>query len=133
VQDRSYPARILLVDDEPALATVMAQYLSRLGYDVAEYHSGKEAWAAFEAAPGSFDLIVADLTLPDVSGQELLTRMTARNPTLAVIASSGYPVDSATLPGAWPQRAAFLPKPFMPGMLAEVVGRLLSDRPRSGC
>jgi two-component system, cell cycle sensor histidine kinase and response regulator CckA len=131
VQGHRFAARILLADDEPAVARVMALYLRRLGYEVAECRSGQEAWAAFDAAPGAFDLVVSDLTLPDISGLELLARMKARNPALAVVVSSGYPVDPAMLPAGSPEQVAFLQKPFAPGMLAELVERLLSNRPRA--
>jgi two-component system, cell cycle sensor histidine kinase and response regulator CckA len=130
VQHQNSSGRILLVDDEPALSRVMSQYLRRLGYDVVECGSGTEAWAVFEAEPESFDLVVSDMTLPDIPGPELLARMTSRNPALAVIAASGYPVDHAALPEGLLQEAAVLQKPFTPTMLAETVAQMLSSRQR---
>lgn len=118
------PERILVVDDELSLLIVMEQYLSRLGYRVVACRSGEEAWRKFEAQPAAFTMVIADITMPDMTGQELLQRMLALNPSLRILICSGYPFDLSTLPAVAQARAAYLQKPFTPKMLAEAIERL---------
>jgi DNA-binding NtrC family response regulator len=120
--------RILVVDDEQSLLTVMEQYLRRLGHDVVACRSSQEAWQFFEREPDSFKLVLADVTLPEMSGVELLSKMLAMNPRTCVLICSGYPFDMSTLPSAYQRQLAFLQKPFTPQMLAGAIGKLLADR-----
>jgi DNA-binding NtrC family response regulator len=120
------PERILVVDDELPLLTVMEQYLTRLGYRVVACRNGEEAWQKFEPEPSAYSIVVADITMPDISGQELLARILALNPSLRILICSGYPFDPATLPAAMPNRIGYLQKPFTPKLLAEAIERLTS-------
>ncbi len=120
--------RILLVDDEKALLIVMEQYLRRLGYGVEACLSGQEAWDRFEAHPFAYSLVLADITMPEMSGQELLLRMLQLNSTIGILICSGYPFDISTLPSTVHQQTGFLQKPFTPKMLSEAIERLLAVR-----
>jgi two-component system, cell cycle sensor histidine kinase and response regulator CckA len=120
--------RILIVDDEKALLVVMEQYLRRLGYEVAACLSGQEAWDLFEAHPSAYSLVLADITMPEMSGQELLRRMLQLNPAICILICSGYPFDVATLPAAVHHQVGFLQKPFTPKMLAGSIEQLLATR-----
>jgi DNA-binding NtrC family response regulator len=126
------PGRILIVDDETALLTVMQQYLSRLGYDVVACRSGQDAWRVFESDGGGFSLVLADVTMPDIPGQELLTRMLERNPDIAILICSGYPFDLPGFQSTVQAPVGFLQKPFTPRMLADEVGRLVKQRHPDG-
>jgi DNA-binding NtrC family response regulator len=120
--------RILVVDDEPSLLVVMEQYLLRLGHAVVACRSGLEAWELFERDPASFTLVLADITLPEMSGAELLGRMLQLNPRACILICSGYPFDMSTLPAVYQRQLGFLQKPFTPRMLADSIARLLVDR-----
>jgi DNA-binding NtrC family response regulator len=120
--------RILVVDDEQSLLIVMEQYLRRLGHAVVACRSGLEAWEAFQREPASFTLVLADITLPEMSGADLLARMLQLNPRACILICSGYPFDMSTLPAVYLRQIAFLQKPFTPRMLADSIGRLLADR-----
>ena len=61
--------RILLVDDDPAVTEMTAVMLRRLGYQLTTAESGGEAWDIFAGAPGSFDLVITDQTMPDLTGR----------------------------------------------------------------
>jgi DNA-binding NtrC family response regulator len=123
-------ARILLVEDETALIQLLEKYLTRLGYEVEAYPASKDALRSFENAPQSYDLVIADLGLPDIPGDTLLTRMLEIRPELRVLICSGSPFFLASLPKALERQVAFLQKPFVPKMLAEAVEQLLSkDKP----
>jgi two-component system, cell cycle sensor histidine kinase and response regulator CckA len=119
---------ILVVDDEQSLLVVMEQYLRRLGHSVVACRSGLEAWELFERDPTSFTLVLADITLPEMSGAELLARMLRLNPRACILVCSGYPFDMSTLPAVYQRQIGFLQKPFTPRMLADSIARLLADR-----
>ena len=117
-----------MVDDEQSLLVVMEQYLRRLGHSVVACRSGLEAWEVFEQDPTSFTLVLADITLPEMSGAELLARMLRLNPRACILVCSGYPFDMSTLPAVYQRQIGFLQKPFTPRMLADCIARLLADR-----
>jgi DNA-binding NtrC family response regulator len=122
------PGRIMVVDDEQSLLVVMEQYLRRLGHDVVACGSGQEAWQLFEQDPASFTLVLADITLPEMSGSELLLKMLSLNPRTCILICSGYPFDMASLPSMYQQQVGFLQKPFTPRMLAESIEKVLVAR-----
>jgi len=82
--------RILVVDDEPQMRRMMKQLLQRLGYRIRTASSSQEALEALAKAPEGFDLIISDLTMPEISGDELARRAAAINPVLPVIISTGH-------------------------------------------
>src|SRR5664280_2420549 len=114
-------SRILVVDDEPSVLKMVSVYLGRLGYAVVTAGSTQMAWAEVEAAPHAFALAVLDATMIGIRMEDLAVRILAADPRVSVIASSGYPVDIATLQAAAPGRVMFLPKPFSPEMLLSLI------------
>ncbi len=119
--------RILVVDDEPALLSVMEQYLLRLGYEVTASRSAQQAWKLFEAEPSGFSLVIADITMPEMSGEELLSRLLDLNPAIRILICSGYPFDTSTLPAAGSGHIGFLQKPFTPKMMANAIAELFPE------
>jgi two-component system, cell cycle sensor histidine kinase and response regulator CckA len=113
-------ASLLLVDDEPALAGLLKQYLERLGYRVDACTDPGAAVGLLDADPRRHALLITDLTLPGMDGEELLSRLRERNPQLRAIIASGY---------SYQPRAAgveFLQKPFLPKILADLIERMLA-------
>jgi two-component system cell cycle sensor histidine kinase/response regulator CckA len=82
--------KILLVDDEPSVLKMVRQMLERLGYQVAAYASGMEALAAFKADPESVDLVLTDMTMPEMTGDLLAREVMAVRPKVPVLVSTGY-------------------------------------------
>ena len=119
-----------MVDDEAALLKLMETFLGRMGYQVASNTSASAALARFEADPGGFRLVVADLTMPEMSGEQMALRMVALNPKIRVLLCSGYPFDVRSLPEHVRGRFSVLQKPFVPKMLTGAVEELL-NRPIS--
>jgi two-component system cell cycle sensor histidine kinase/response regulator CckA len=111
--------RILLVDDEEPLAELLTRYLERLGYQVDSCLTAADALARFEADPSVYALVLTDLTLPGMKGDEMLSRMRAIAPKLRAIVASGYPYEPTA------KRTRSLQKPFLPKMLAELIEELL--------
>ena len=119
--------KILLVEDEPPLLQLIEKYLQRLGFGVETYLKSVEALRSFEAAPDRYHLVIADLGMPDMPGDTLLTRMLEIRPDLRVLVCSGSPFFIENLPDSLQRQVAFLQKPFVPKMLGEAVQRLLEE------
>jgi CheY-like chemotaxis protein len=117
--------RILIVDDEAPLLRMMSLFLGRQGYNVATAEASDKAWALVEADPSTFDLAVLDGSMAGMSMEELATRLLSANPSMCILAASGYPVDISALSAKAPGRVAFLLKPFTPQSLTAAVGGLL--------
>jgi two-component system, cell cycle sensor histidine kinase and response regulator CckA len=113
--------RILLVDDEAPLLDLLKKYLERLGYEVEACLTPAEALQRFEADPASYSLVLTDLKLPGMSGDQMLSQMRALAPKLSAIISSGYPYEPQS------KRTGFLQKPFLPKMLAELIEKMLKS------
>jgi DNA-binding NtrC family response regulator len=127
--------KILLVEDEPPLLQLIEKYLRRLGFEVETYLKSLDALRNFEAAPNRCDMVIADLGMPDMPGDTLLTRMLEIRPDLRILVCSGSPFFIQNLPDSLQQQVAFLQKPFVPKMLAEAIEKLLQhpgNSPASG-
>lgn len=111
--------RILVVDDEMSVAVIVARVLEAAGYVVEGTRSAKEALARFEAAEHSFDLLLSDVVMPNMSGIELAGRIREVRPDIRVLLMSGY------APGQDLERldVELLKKPFSP---SELLGRVRS-------
>jgi two-component system cell cycle sensor histidine kinase/response regulator CckA len=120
--------KVLIVDDEPSLLKMMSVYLARKGYDVATAGTTEKAWVDFEAAPGTYSVVVLDATMKGIPMNELAERMLRASGTLRVLTASGYPVDMSALAAIAPGRVEFLHKPFSPEMLAAAVRRMLGPQ-----
>ena len=117
--------RILLVDDEPALTKLMQTYLARMGYTVDATLCAEEALSLFRANPQDYKLVVADITLPDLAGNDMAIRMAEQIPTSAFFYAADIP--SRWIPAEHIRgRSASLQKPFLPNMLAESIQKLLA-------
>ncbi len=82
--------RILFVDDEPFQTDLGCQMLGRLGYRVQAFTRSSEALEAFEADPQAIDLVITDMTMPEMTGDELARRILANRPDLPIILCTGY-------------------------------------------
>jgi len=71
------------------MARVSAKLLETLGYRTTVFDDPREALSAFTAAPGGFDAVLTDLSMPQMSGEEFTRSLRALRPTLPVIVSSG--------------------------------------------
>lgn len=121
--------KILLVEDEPPLLQLIDKYLQRLGFEVETHLKSVDALRNFEAAPERYQMVIADLGMPDMPGDTLLTRMLEIRPDLRILVCSGSPFFIENLPPSLQRQVAFLQKPFVPKMLAEAVQNLLQERP----
>jgi DNA-binding NtrC family response regulator len=118
-------AKILIVDDEPALLKMMGLYLKRVGYQVTAFDGSDRAWAEVEATAGELAAAVLDATLRGMSTEALALKLLAGNPSLCVVVASGYPVDMSAMEAAGPGRVSFVQKPFTAEALVRTLRRLI--------
>ncbi|MHB8766337.1 MAG: hybrid sensor histidine kinase/response regulator, partial [Deferrisomatales bacterium] len=117
------PLPVLLVEDEPAAARLMLHSLQTLGYSTAHARTGLEALERLSETP--YGLVVLDLVLPELSGEQVFRMMAGLAPEVPVLLVSGRDDLDRALPGA----AARVPKPFTHGELAAGVARALGAAP----
>ncbi len=102
---------VLLVDDDEALLRLGKLLLTRLGYSATVCHSGKEAVEAFGAAPGSFDAVITDWSMPGMRGQDLVRRLLAVRADIPILVCTGMGEAEITGPAMAAIRGC-IGKPF---------------------
>jgi DNA-binding response OmpR family regulator len=117
----SMSGTILVVEDEPALRQLLAGALSVAGYRVHQARNGAEAAAVFERHGTEIDLLITDLLMPFVDGQELIDKLRARRNSLKVLGISGTRQAPMTVDG-------FIAKPFSRDAFLAQVSALLDPR-----
>jgi CheY-like chemotaxis protein len=122
---RGRQQRILVIDDEAALVSLMTDTLSDLGYAPVGHVSSAEAWQAFHAQPQAFDAIVTDERMPGLTGSALVREVRALRADIPILLLSGF------LGGAIHEQACaaganeVLQKPLAARDLAAALARLL--------
>lgn len=102
--------RLLLVEDDPPLARVYQEYLKSEPYDVVHAETGKEALKAL--GEGTFDALVLDVQLPDMSGLEILKKLSQENTRTAVVVITAHGSINMAVDAMREGAADFLMKPF---------------------
>jgi len=119
---------ILFVDDESALVEIGKSQLEALGYQVSARTNSLEALALFKNKPENFDLIISDMTMPEMTGEELAMEMKRINPNIPVILCTGF--SSKITPESAHQFNidALLMKPVIIRDMAQVVRGVLDEK-----
>jgi PAS domain S-box-containing protein len=117
--------RILFVDDEAPLAKMGSQILERLGYSVTTRISSMEALEMFRAEPDDFDLVISDVTMPSMTGDELAIEMMKIRPDIPIILCTGYSKKISDESAAHIGIKAFAYKPIVKAELAKTVRTVL--------
>jgi PAS domain S-box-containing protein len=120
--------RILLVDDEEALARVWQYHLERLGYTVVACSRSAKALDTFRTAPQRFDLVITDQTMPLLTGEVLALELRRIRPDIPIILCTGFShTMTAEKAGALGMNA-YLLKPLSTREVALAIRRIL-DQP----
>jgi PAS domain S-box-containing protein len=120
-------ARILYVDDEKQLAELGKRIFESLGYSVVAETDPHRALAVFRERPDEFDLVVTDLTMPELTGVEFMRELLTLREDLPVLLCTGY---SDTLTAAKARKLGFknlLRKPVSAGSLSKAVAAILGQ------
>lgn len=116
---------VLIVDDEPSVRAVTRALLRRRGFTVTDTESGATAVEMVRTEPDRFRLVLLDLTMPGMSGEETFRELRRIAPSLKVILMSGYNEQEVTRLFVGRGLAAFLQKPFRAEDLDGAVQRVL--------
>jgi PAS domain S-box-containing protein len=117
--------RVLLVDDEVPLLAATAEVLSRLGYEPVSFSDGHAALAAFDAAPGRFDVVVTDEVMPGLTGTGLASVLRRQRPDLPIVLVSGYSGPLLTQQALAAGVSEQLTKPLQSREIATTLARVL--------
>ena len=117
--------RILIVDDEETLTFSLYQsfIISKENYEVVTASSGTEAWEKFTETP--FDLVLTDITMPGISGIELLRRVKQDRPQTHVIIMTAYGSDEKKEEAISQGAYRYIEKPFEIKMMKSVIADAL--------
>lgn len=121
--------RILFVDDESFQTDLGQQMLGRLGYRVTAFTRSRDALAAFQADPTAFDLVITDMTMPELTGDALARRIMAVRPELPVILCTGYSERITEEAAAALGIRGFVMKPVVIRELALLLREILDSTP----
>lgn len=124
--------KILLVEDEPAVRTLVGQLLQMRGYDVIEAAHGFEALQKIDTLFNPPDLILTDVVMPQMSGIDLIHQVRRRHPNIKVLYMSGYS-DHHALKHNVLTGIAFLQKPFTPVGLTDAVRHAIQGDLKNVC
>jgi CheY-like chemotaxis protein len=116
--------RILVVDDEPVVAEVLAEAIREAGYEALVALDGAEALAVLSATP--VDGVFMDLVMPGLSGLAVLAQIRNRHPLLPVVVISGHAVGETAAKAKELGAVAVLEKPTALAQLTEILSTLRS-------
>jgi two-component system cell cycle sensor histidine kinase/response regulator CckA len=117
---------ILLVEDDPDVSNSVQSILSQLGYHVLSASTGGEALEIWREHLDEISLLLTDLVMPDeLTGKDLAAKMREEKPSLKVIYTSGYSAEAVHSDSQFLEGLNFLPKPYSPQKLSEILRRNL--------
>jgi len=116
---------VLLVEDDDQVRLVARGILRRNGYDVIEAANAGDAILACEDRKDVIHLLLTDVILPQISGMQLIERLTAGRPEMKILCMSGYTNEAAARHGVVESGVAFVQKPLTPEALLVKVRQVL--------
>lgn len=125
-------ARIILVDDEPAILDVVKEVLESAGHVVASFSDGQEAVEYYLKAPEAVDLVLLDMVMPQMSGSEVFRAMKAACPSVRALLMTGYSVDERAQALMAEGVKGYLNKPFKRSELIEKIREVLGEGAKDG-
>jgi len=118
---------ILFVDDEPPIAKMGSKILEQLGYSVITRTSSVEALELFRSKPQEFDLVITDMTMPNMTGDKLAAELMNIRSDIPVILCTGYSKKISEKTEAETGIKAFADKPISKADLAKTVRNVLDE------
>jgi two-component system, cell cycle sensor histidine kinase and response regulator CckA len=122
---------ILVIEDEDVVRNLASRGLGEHGYRVVQARNGAEALSYVREHPGTIQLVVSDVVMPEMGGRELGQHLALFEPELPILYMSGYTGEDVVQRGLLDPGAPFQQKPFTPATLASKVRAMLDQRPRT--
>ena len=119
--------RILFVDDEPPLANIAKQTLETLGYDVQTRTSSIEALELFKSQRDRFDLVITDMTMPNMTGEDLAQELMRIKPGIPIILCTGFSSKIDERKASAMGIRAFVLKPVVIREIATTIRKVLDQ------
>ena len=116
---------VLAVDDDPSMLDLVEEVLTPLGYKVLSAASGEEALEMAASYQDKIDLLLTDVILPGIKGQELAKQLICSCPQVNVLFMSGYLCPSMAHSNPEQRFESFIQKPFTPNALLRKMRKLL--------
>ncbi len=116
--------KILVVDDELVVLKSCERILVPQGYEVVAVPSPVEGLKKLD--DGSFDLIITDIMMPEMDGLEFCRRVRQKNTDINIVMITGFPSQESLKEALSLRIVDYLPKPFSPALLQEVVGKAIA-------
>jgi signal transduction histidine kinase/CheY-like chemotaxis protein len=129
LQPATQSGTVLVIDDEEVVRRTAKAALERSGYDIVLAEDGAAGIRIFEAMGGKVSLVLLDLTMPGLSGEEVLRHIQSVSPNVRVILSSGYNELEVIRLFNGKGLAGFLQKPYTAATLIAKVNRVLTSTP----
>ncbi|MBK7535456.1 MAG: PAS domain-containing protein [Myxococcales bacterium] len=125
---KPFSGKILLVEDEEMVRNIVRDLLVDLGFDVTTAQDGSNALEQFSKAPQDYSLVLCDLLMPDLDGEQTYHALTELRPDLRFVLMSGF-AEHEALARLGPNLGGFLQKPFRSSALTAVLQKALQRDP----
>ena len=119
--------RILLVDDEESVVRLEKLMLERLGYNVSALSNSLEALETFNSNPDGYDLVISDMTMPNMTGDKLARELMSIRPDIPVIICTGFSERINKEQAEANKVKGFLMKPVVKSEMAQMVRKVLDE------
>ncbi|MCB2192940.1 MAG: response regulator [Deltaproteobacteria bacterium] len=126
--DLSKPIQVLLVDDDETVRKVTCRSLEKMGCRVLTAQDGVDGLNLFRKHLGEMDLVVLDMTMPRLSGEETFQQLRRLKPSVKVLLTSGYNEQESTNRFTGKGLAGFIQKPFTPTELRRKMRDILPEK-----
>ncbi len=120
--------KILFVDDEKSLVDMKKEILESLGYEVTARSSSVESLELFKNQPDNFDLVITDMTMPYMPGDELAKELISVRPDIPVILCTGFSARISEEEAMKIGVREFVSKPILKRDIAEAIRKVLDER-----
>ena len=124
--------KILLVEDDPIVMEISKELLEYLNYKVLTAVKGQDAIKIYQKNKNEIVLVLSDMIMPDMEGEQLFYTLKAQNPEIKMVMMSGYPLDKKGAELLEQGLVAWFEKPLSLEKLSTVVKKAVSDSKKKG-
>lgn len=117
--------KVLIVDDETSIRTILNDYLETLGFEIFHATDGRKGWEIFQEHHP--DLVITDIFMPEMTGVELLEKIKMSDRPAPVVLISGVPLSPAEVQVQRERSDGFLEKPYMFWQMKDLIQKLVPN------